>query len=232
MILINWWRQQKLQVQLALLSVLAIAAILIVDGIITARKQVDFAYTRIQEDAVALAKNIAITSACQIVNNDLAALEELLLKSAEFTLKSNSESFEDIPEVTSDDKHKLSKTGKDLDNLIVEDNVINQMIATDFLLHLGYKADVAENGQLAVEAINNKKYGLVFMDMLMPVMDGIEATRQIVQQHPPEKRPVIIALTANVMKDDIELCVKAGMNDYLAKPLEIDKMISIINKWA
>lgn len=125
-----------------------------------------------------------------------------------------------------------AETRKDLNILVVEDNVINQMIATDFLLHLGFKADVAENGQLAVEAVKTKKYDIVFMDMQMPVMDGVEATKQIVDQHPPEKRPVIIALTANVMKEDIDACVDAGMNDYLAKPLEMDKMIRIIDKWA
>ena len=115
--------------------------------------------------------------------------------------------------------------------LLVEDNMVNQMIALDFLSHLGITADVAENGQLAVDAALAQQYDIIFMDIQMPIMDGLEATRQILQHCPAETRPSIIALTANVMKEDVDLYANAGMDDYLAKPIEMNKLIAAINKW-
>lgn len=115
--------------------------------------------------------------------------------------------------------------------LVVEDNQVNQMIAKDVLAYLGFQADVVENGQLAVAAVQAHNYGIIFMDIQMPVMDGIEATRQILRHRREAQRPVIIALTANVMREDIDLCTSVGMDDFLAKPIEMKKMIALINKW-
>ncbi len=106
----------------------------------------------------------------------------------------------------------------DLRILIAEDNSINQKVAVKILEKLGYRADVAGNGLKALEALERQPYDVILMDMQMPEMDGLEASRQIRAQYPPELRPRIIALTANAMKEDRDQCIEAGMDDFLAKP--------------
>jgi CheY-like chemotaxis protein len=103
--------------------------------------------------------------------------------------------------------------------LIVEDNMINQKVARRVLLQFGYATDLAENGKAAIEAVQRKKYDLVFMDVQMPQMDGLEATRRICGILMPAERPYIVAMTANAMKEDRELCLASGMDDYLSKPI-------------
>ena len=114
--------------------------------------------------------------------------------------------------------------------LIAEDNLINQQVIIHILGKLGYQTTVVENGAEAVEAVNEGSYDLVLMDMQMPEMDGLEATQII--RRTVQKQPVIIALTANTMKDDEEKCLRAGMNDYLGKPIKLEELVNKLEKWA
>jgi len=105
--------------------------------------------------------------------------------------------------------------------LLAEDNIVNQKVALRMLEQLGYKADIAKNGIEALAALGRKKYDVVLMDLQMPEMDGLEATRQICALLPEASRPWIIAMTANAMEGDRQTCLQAGMNDYLSKPVKI-----------
>ena len=104
--------------------------------------------------------------------------------------------------------------------LIAEDNPVNQRVTLKMLERLGLTADVAFNGLEALEALERQHYDVVLMDVQMPEMDGLEATRRIRARHPDDQGPYIIALTANAMKGDEERCRAAGMDDYLSKPLK------------
>jgi len=113
--------------------------------------------------------------------------------------------------------------------LIVEDNEMNQHVIKYILLKMGYQPDLAKNGQEAIEAANQKDYGIILMDMQMPDIDGLEATKVIRQT--TVKQPVIIALTANAMADDKEACLAAGMNDYISKPVKLEDLMNMLKKW-
>ena len=115
--------------------------------------------------------------------------------------------------------------------LVVEDSAINQKLAVGILSKLGYASDVADNGQEALERVRTNRYGLVFMDLQMPVMDGLEATRRIVATLAPQDRPHIVAMTANAMAGDRERCLDAGMDDYIAKPILPSDMQALIERW-
>ena len=108
--------------------------------------------------------------------------------------------------------------------LVAEDHPVNQTLTLLLLSRLGYKADVVNNGLEAVDAVFARHYDVVFMDMHMPELDGLEATRRIVASLPAVKVPRIIALTANAMKSDRELCLGAGMCDFVSKPVELDDL--------
>lgn len=110
--------------------------------------------------------------------------------------------------------------------LVAEDNAINQRLILQVLKKLGYQADLAENGQEALESVKNGGYDLVLMDVQMPVVDGLEATRNI--RTLSIKQPYIIAMTGNAMSDDRAICLKAGMNDYLAKPVKLESIKNAI----
>ncbi len=103
--------------------------------------------------------------------------------------------------------------------LIAEDLVINQKLLLILLEKFGYRADVAANGIEAVTAVERQPYDVILMDVQMPEMDGLEASREIIKRIPAERRPRIIALTANAMREDQETCLAAGMDDYLSKPV-------------
>ncbi|WP_078346958.1 hybrid sensor histidine kinase/response regulator [Mucilaginibacter pedocola] len=113
--------------------------------------------------------------------------------------------------------------------LIAEDNAINQKLAKYILNKMGYKPDLVENGHECLNALINKKYDMVLMDVQMPEMDGLEATRFIRQNM--EHQPAIIAMTANAMAEDREQCLQAGMNDYLSKPLKLQEIMAALEKW-
>ena len=107
--------------------------------------------------------------------------------------------------------------------LLAEDNVVNQKLALRLLQQMGYRADVAGNGIEALEAVERQTYDLVLMDVQMPEMDGLEASRRIVQRW-PQARPRLVAMTANAMHGDRETCLAAGMDDYLTKPIRVDAL--------
>jgi len=115
-----------------------------------------------------------------------------------------------------------------LDILVVEDNRVNQIIATKLLNKLGYLPDLANNGQEALTALKLKSYDVVFMDMQMPVMDGIEATENIVKTYKANK-PRIIAMTANVLSADREKCFSAGMDDFVGKPIVVEQLVAALS---
>ena len=115
-----------------------------------------------------------------------------------------------------------------LNVLVAEDNPVNQLVIRKLLEKLGVSCDVAENGQIAVEKAINGSYPIVFMDCQMPVMDGLEATRQLRLQG---YQGVIIALTANAMEGDREMCLAAGMNDFLSKPISRDAVVQALQHW-
>jgi len=114
--------------------------------------------------------------------------------------------------------------------LIAEDNLINQQLIRQILGNLGYEPDCVENGDLAVAAVREKDYDLVLMDVQMPEMDGLEATRAI--RELSGRQPVIVALTANAMRGDREECLSAGMDDYISKPVRLDELMRLLKKWA
>jgi signal transduction histidine kinase/FixJ family two-component response regulator len=118
--------------------------------------------------------------------------------------------------------------------LIVEDNIVNRKVARAVLKSLGLEADDAENGELALEAMRQQRYDLVLMDMHMPVMDGLETTRRIraaEQADGDGRRLPVIAMTANVMRDAMDACRDAGMDDFLPKPFKRDQMIDMLARW-
>ena len=112
--------------------------------------------------------------------------------------------------------------------LIAEDDLINQELIRMIIEKLGYDADIVDNGVKAIDAIQQKAYDLVLMDVQMPEMDGLEATGHIRKM--PVAQPIIIALTANAMQDDRDRCLKAGMDDFLSKPLDIQSLLPALQK--
>jgi len=114
--------------------------------------------------------------------------------------------------------------------LIAEDNRVNQKLAMRVLSKLGYNPDIAEDGKEVLEMVSQTKYDLILMDVQMPEMDGLEATRMI--RLCLEVQPVIIAMTANSMQGDREECLRAGMDDYISKPVHLEELVIILEKWA
>jgi GAF domain-containing protein/DNA-binding response OmpR family regulator len=112
--------------------------------------------------------------------------------------------------------------------LLAEDNVVNQKLALRLLQQMGYRADLASNGMEAIECVERQTYDVVLMDVQMPEMDGLEATRRITAKWLPGKRPHIIAMTANAMQGDREACLAAGMDDYVTKPIRVDALVEAL----
>lgn len=114
--------------------------------------------------------------------------------------------------------------------LMAEDNLVNQKLSQLLFKRLDIQVDMVSNGEQAVEAVENGSYELVFMDIQMPIMDGMEATAEIKKQH-GDKSPTIIALTANAMDGDRERFLEAGMDDYIAKPISLDALKNFVAKY-
>jgi len=113
--------------------------------------------------------------------------------------------------------------------LLAEDTVVNQKLALRLLQQMGYRADVAANGIEAIECVARQTYDVVLMDVQMPEMDGLEATRRIVARWPsPAQRPRIVAMTANAMQGDREMCLEAGMDDYITKPIRVEALVQAL----
>ena len=109
--------------------------------------------------------------------------------------------------------------------LLAEDNVVNQKLALRLLQQMGYRADLASNGLEAIQSLERQTYDVVLMDVQMPELDGLDATRRIVERWPAGARPRIIAMTANAMQGDREACLAAGMDDYVTKPIRVDALV-------
>jgi signal transduction histidine kinase/ActR/RegA family two-component response regulator len=115
--------------------------------------------------------------------------------------------------------------------LLVEDNKTNQKVAQLILRRLGYEVDIVDNGQMALEAIEHHAYDVVFMDIQMPELDGIETTQHIHKRWPPDQRPYIIAMTAHALRGDREKCLAAGMDDYVSKPIKLEALAEALDRW-
>jgi CheY-like chemotaxis protein len=118
--------------------------------------------------------------------------------------------------------------------LLAEDNAINQQVALSFLGRLGYRADVAANGLEVLLSLRRQPYDVVLMDVQMPEMDGLEATRRIRRLSPSEfaaaAQPRVIAMTANALREDRETCLAAGMDDYISKPVQVGELVTALSK--
>ncbi|MCE1252018.1 MAG: response regulator [Anaerolineae bacterium] len=114
--------------------------------------------------------------------------------------------------------------------LLAEDNTVNQKLALRLLSQMGYRADLASNGQEVIQALERQPYDVVLMDVQMPEMDGLEASRVICAHWDCEKRPRIVAMTANAMQGDREACLAAGMDDYISKPIRVEELVVALEK--
>ena len=114
--------------------------------------------------------------------------------------------------------------------LIAEDNLVNQKVISKILGRLGYRVDVASNGLEALEAFSMRLYDVVLMDLHMPEMDGLEATRRILSELEEDEQPVIVAMTAAVMQEDRERCRAAGMKAFVSKPVKIQNLVETLRK--
>jgi CheY-like chemotaxis protein/HPt (histidine-containing phosphotransfer) domain-containing protein len=116
--------------------------------------------------------------------------------------------------------------------LLADDNPINQKVGLSVLQKLGYRADVANNGLEVLQALEQKPYDILLLDVQMPEMDGLEAARQICLRWPETRRPRIIAMTGNAFLGDREKCLEAGMDDYISKPVRIGELQAALERWA
>jgi CheY-like chemotaxis protein len=114
--------------------------------------------------------------------------------------------------------------------LLAEDNLVNQKVATRLLDRLGYRADVVSNGLEVLQALQRQDYDVVLMDIQMPEMDGLEASRRIQQGWPLARRPRLIAMTANAMQGDRERCLEAGLDDYISKPIRLEALGQVLGQ--
>jgi signal transduction histidine kinase/ActR/RegA family two-component response regulator len=129
------------------------------------------------------------------------------------------------------DERSLPRHERPLRVLVAEDNSVNQMVASAMLKRLGIRADLVENGLEAVAAVEQGGYDLVLMDCRMPVMDGYEACRVIREREAGTRHTPIIAMTASAIVGDRELCLAVGMDDYLAKPVRLGDLGSVLRRW-
>ncbi|MBS9389604.1 MAG: response regulator [Dolichospermum sp. WA123] len=136
---------------------------------------------------------------------------------------------EELQAISNKNKSKLKL-------LLAEDNLVNQKVLLKQLQNLGYQADAVANGQEVLELLDKIPYDLIFMDCQMPILDGLAATKEIrrrpVSSFPKHQQPVVIAITANAMKEDQKVCLDAGMDDYLSKPVAKDKLAAMLELWS
>jgi CheY-like chemotaxis protein len=127
---------------------------------------------------------------------------------------------------TTEQQIRLQKLRREMNILLVEDNLINQKVMLKLLSHFPCKVDLANNGTEGVNIALRRHFDLILMDMIMPEMDGLEATRII---RGNDSRTPIIALTANATTDDRDKCLKAGMNDFISKPISMDALMEVLS---
>jgi CheY-like chemotaxis protein len=124
----------------------------------------------------------------------------------------------------------LQRDYRNLHLLLVEDDPVNQEVAQDILEEIGWQVEVAADGKVAVDLASRKTYDIILMDMQMPVMGGVEATR-LIRQLPNGQNVPILAMTANAFSEDRDACINAGMNDFLTKPVVPEKLFGTLLKW-
>ena len=125
---------------------------------------------------------------------------------------------------------RISSEPQSLRVLLAEDNIVNQKVATRILQRLGYRADVAANGFEVIQALERQPYDVVLMDIHMPELDGLEATRRIRESALTLHQPYIIAMTADVVHGYREICIAAGMNDYVSKPVRLEELVAALGR--
>jgi DNA-binding NarL/FixJ family response regulator len=140
---------------------------------------------------------------------------------------------EATPEVFASKRSSLgtSPARKSLRILIAEDNSINQKVAVKMIKSLGYRADVASNGLEVLDTLKRQPYDIVLMDVQMPEMDGLEATRRLRSMAPKSVGPYIVAMTANATQRDEDICLAAGMDEYLSKPIRTTDLKAVFDRW-
>ena len=116
--------------------------------------------------------------------------------------------------------------------LLADDNPINQKVGLSVLAKLGYRAELAGNGSEVVKALEQRTYDMLFLDVQMPEMDGLECARQICHRWTRDRRPIIVAMTGNALMGDREKCLGAGMDDYISKPVRISELQGVLERWA
>jgi CheY-like chemotaxis protein len=115
--------------------------------------------------------------------------------------------------------------------LVVDDNQMNRLVAQKLLERLGVAVEIACDGREALDVLGNRKFEVVFMDLHMPDMDGIETTKEIRRREGPSNHTIIVALTACQLEEDRRRCVAAGMDDFLGKPAKADQFIAVLDRW-
>lgn len=151
-------------------------------------------------------------------------------KGTTFTILLNLEVAVPAP-ITKPREVETAQKYPDLNILVAEDNEVNQVVMRRMLSKLGYEMDLAEDGDEAVQSATSGEYDLIFMDVQMPGKDGIDATREIRRATRSLDKPLIVALTANAMTEDRDQCLKAGMNDYLSKPVNAREIEKLLARW-
>jgi CheY-like chemotaxis protein len=125
---------------------------------------------------------------------------------------------------------KPAESGAPLRVLLAEDNAVNRLVAQRTLQAIGHQPDLVEDGAQALEALGRKDYDVLLLDVQMPEVDGFEVARRLVAERSPQRRPWIIALTANAVQGDRELCLQAGMDDYLTKPVSREDLARALER--
>jgi CheY-like chemotaxis protein len=114
--------------------------------------------------------------------------------------------------------------------IVVEDNPVNRVVELAFLRRLGYQADTAVNGVELLASLRRTSYDVIFMDLQMPEMDGLEATRRVRKGWPPDRQPRIIAMTAAAFSEDRARCLEAGMDDFVSKPVDLAELAGALRR--
>ena len=127
-------------------------------------------------------------------------------------------------------KYDLYQAAFPLRILLAEDNIVNQKVAIHMLKRIGYQADIAIDGLEVLKLLRHHAYDVVLMDLHMPKMDGLEATRRILTEFPEHRCPTIIAMTANALEGDKQECLAAGMHDYVTKPVKIEQLAHALSQ--
>jgi CheY-like chemotaxis protein len=125
---------------------------------------------------------------------------------------------------------QMPHDGQTLSILLAEDNMVNQKVTLLTLNRLGYRVDVAASGLEVLDAFRRQAYDIVLMDIHMPDMDGIEATRRLLAERAPGQQPYIIAITAAAMREDRERCRAAGMHNFISKPVKVEELVGILTQ--